>query len=79
MSLKAWMSNLSISVLYNKEPTYDDSAVPTPCPATFAHFPNTSPDLRLDGHPVLWTTPESFALLTTLVINRLGIADSPTV
>ncbi|KAJ7808388.1 hypothetical protein B0H14DRAFT_2608965 [Mycena olivaceomarginata] len=73
------LSNLSITVLYWKEPSYDGSAPETPCPTTFAHFPNTLKDLRLNGYPVPWTTPESFALLTTLVIERLGKLDSPTV
>ncbi|KAJ7697516.1 hypothetical protein B0H14DRAFT_2649836 [Mycena olivaceomarginata] len=66
-------------VSYNNEHAYDDSAVPTPCPATFSHFPNTLKDLRLDGHRAPWTTPKLFALLTTLVLNRLGIDDAPTV
>ncbi|KAJ7877888.1 hypothetical protein B0H14DRAFT_3858874, partial [Mycena olivaceomarginata] len=73
------LTNLSITVLYWREPSYDGSAPETPCPAAFAHFPNTLKDLRLAGHPVPWTTPESFALLTTLVIDRLGKLDSPTV
>jgi hypothetical protein len=73
------LTNLSITVLYWREPCYDGSAPETPCSAAFAHFPDTLKDLRLDGHPVPWTTPESFALLTTLVIDRLGKLDSPTV
>jgi hypothetical protein len=73
------LSNLSITVLYWGEPSYDGSAPETPCPTPFAYFPNTLKDLRLDGHPVPWTTPESFALLTTLIIDRLGKLDSPTV
>jgi hypothetical protein len=73
------LSNLSITVLYWGGPNYDGTAPETPCPATFAHFPNSLKDLRLDGHPVPWTTPESFGLLTTLVINRLGRLDSPNV
>ncbi|KAJ7806665.1 hypothetical protein B0H14DRAFT_2610329 [Mycena olivaceomarginata] len=52
------LTNLSITVLYWREPCYDGSAPETPCPAAFAHFPNTLKDLRLAGHPVPWTTPE---------------------
>jgi hypothetical protein len=73
------LSNLSITVLYWGEPSYDGSAPETPCPTAFTYFPNTLKDLRLDGHPVPWPTPESFTLLTTLVIDRLVKLDSPTV
>ncbi|KAJ7697515.1 hypothetical protein B0H14DRAFT_3174440 [Mycena olivaceomarginata] len=73
------LSNLSITVLYGGNPSYDDAAPETPCPAVFAHFPNTLKDLRLHGHPVPWTTLESFGLLTTLVLNYLGCPNSPTV
>src|SRR3954468_12350924 len=59
------LSNLSITVLYWGEPSYAGSAPEPPGPAVFAHFPNTLKDLRLHGHPVPWTTPESFGLLTT--------------
>jgi hypothetical protein len=73
------LSNLSITVLYGGDSSYNNAAPETPCPAVFAHFPNTLRDLRLHGHPVPWTNPESFALLTTLVLNYLGAPDSPTV
>ncbi|KAJ7786941.1 hypothetical protein B0H14DRAFT_2629953 [Mycena olivaceomarginata] len=73
------LSNLSITVLYWGKPSYDGTAPETPCPAAFAHFPNTLRNLRLDEHPVPWTTPESFGLLTTLIITRLGRLDSPSV
>ncbi|KAJ7353015.1 hypothetical protein DFH08DRAFT_804600 [Mycena albidolilacea] len=73
------MSNLSITVSYNDEHAYNDSAVPTPGPATFSHFPDTLKDPRLDGHHALWTMPKSFALLTTFILNRLGIDNAPTV
>ncbi|KAJ7785479.1 hypothetical protein B0H14DRAFT_2630509 [Mycena olivaceomarginata] len=66
------LSNLSITVLYWGEPSYDGTAPETTFPAAFAHFPNTLRDLRLDGHPIPWTTPESFGL-------RLGRLDSPSV
>ncbi|KAJ7857498.1 hypothetical protein B0H14DRAFT_3447935 [Mycena olivaceomarginata] len=66
-------------VSHDDEPAYDDSGVPTPCPATAAHFPDTLKDLRLDGHRAPWSTPNSFALLMTLVLNRLGTSDAPTV
>ncbi|KAJ7857499.1 hypothetical protein B0H14DRAFT_2578385 [Mycena olivaceomarginata] len=35
------LSNLSITVLYGGDPSYDNAAPETPCPAVFAHFPNT--------------------------------------
>ncbi|KAJ7857496.1 hypothetical protein B0H14DRAFT_3447933 [Mycena olivaceomarginata] len=73
------LSNLSITVLYWGEPSYDNSALETPCPAVFTRFPNTLRDLRLHGHPVPWTNPESFSLLTTLVLNYLVTPDTPTV
>jgi hypothetical protein len=71
--------NLSITVLYWGEPSYDSSALEILCPAVFAHFPNTLKDLCLHGHPVPWTTPKLFGLLTTLVLNYLVTPDSPTV